>query len=66
MFQVIMDSCAYQDAIYHPYDDMKKSSDALSVALNRATEKSTSVQHFRKLRILLVLPTKRKGLILFS
>ena len=33
-----MDSCAYQDAIYHPYDDMKKSSDALLVALNRATE----------------------------
>jgi hypothetical protein len=28
-----MDSCAYQDAIYHPYADMKKSSDALFVVL---------------------------------
>jgi len=35
-----MDSCANQDAIYHPYDDMKKSSDALFAVLNRATEKS--------------------------
>ena len=41
-----MDSGAYQDAIYHPYDDMKKSSDALLVVLNKAMEKSTSVQHF--------------------
>ena len=36
-----MDSCAYQDAIYHPYADMKKSSDALFAVFNRATEKST-------------------------
>ena len=28
-----MDSCAYQDAIYHPYADMKKSSDALFAVL---------------------------------
>ena len=28
-----MDSGAYQDAIYHPYADMKKSSDALFVVL---------------------------------